>query len=221
MKRLLPILLIAVSLPVCAKTAYISDQLKITMRSGESTTHKVVKMLPSGMQVNVISQDSKTGYSKIRLSNGTTGYVLTRMLLNERPARERLAEAEEQLQVLRQEPDKLGSQLATLQDNHQALQLQYESLAQQNDQLNSEIESLRLAAAEPMRIARERDMAVEKNRQLNDELATLKLSNQRLTDKTEQNWFVIGAAAIIVGIVLGLILPRLRVRRRRSEWGDF
>ena len=123
--------------------------------------------------------------------------------------------------VLRQEPDKLGSQLATLQDNHQALQLQYESLAQQNDQLNSEIESLRLAAAEPMRIARERDMAVEKNRQLNDELATLKLSNQRLTDKTEQNWFVIGAAAIIVGIVLGLILPRLRVRRRRSVWGDF
>ena len=104
MKRLLPILLIAVSLPVCAKTAYISDQLKITMRSGESTTHKVVRMLPSGMQVNVVSQDSKTGYSKIRLSNGTTGYVLTRMLLNERPARERLAEAEEQLQVLRQEP---------------------------------------------------------------------------------------------------------------------
>ena len=40
-------------------------------------------------------------------------------------------------------------------------------------------------------------------------------------DKTEQNWFMIGAAAIIVGIVLGLILPRLRVRRRRSEWGDF
>ncbi|HBE93693.1 MAG TPA: TIGR04211 family SH3 domain-containing protein [Gammaproteobacteria bacterium] len=221
MKRLLPILLIAVSLPVCAKTAYISDQLKITMRSGESTTHKVIKMLPSGMQVNVIGQNSKTGYSKIRLPSGSTGYVLTRMVLSERPARERLAEAEKQLQMLRQEPDKLGSQLATLQDNYQTLQRQYDTLALENEQLNSEIESLRQASAEPMRIARERDQSVEKNRQLNDELATLKLSNQRLTDKTEQNWFMIGAVAIVVGILLGLILPRLRVRRRRSEWGDF
>lgn len=221
MKRLLPILLIAVSLPVWAKTAYVSDQLKITMRSGESTTHKVIKMLPSGTQVNVISQNSKTGYSKVRTPSGTSGFVLTRMLLSERPARDRLAEAEAQLQVLRQEPDKLSSQLATLQESNQTLQRQYEALARENDQLNSEIETLRLAAAEPMRIARERDMSVEKNRQLTDELATLKLSNQRLTDKTEQNWFMIGAAAIIVGIVLGLILPRLRVRRRRSEWGDF
>jgi len=221
LKRLLPILLIAVSLPVCAKTAYISDQLKITMRSGESTTHKVIKMLPSGMQVNVIGQNSKTGYSKIRLPSGSTGYVLTRMVLSERPARERLAEAEKQLQMLRQEPDKLGSQLATLQDNYQTLQRQYDTLALENEQLNSEIESLRQASAEPMRIARERDQSVEKNRQLNDELATLKLSNQRLTDKTEQNWFMIGAVAIVVGILLGLILPRLRVRRRRSEWGDF
>ncbi len=221
MKRLLPILLIAVSLPAWAKTAYVSDQLKITMRSGESTTHKVIKMLPSGTPVDIISQNSQTGYSKVRIPSGSTGFVLTRMLLSERPARERLAEAEEQLQVLRQEPDKLSSQLASLQESNQTLQRQYEALARENDQLNSEIETLRLAAAEPMRIARERDMSVEKNRQLTDELATLKLSNQRLTDKTEQNWFMIGAAAIIVGIVLGLILPRLRVRRRRSEWGDF
>jgi SH3 domain protein len=221
LKRLLPILLIAVSLPVFAKTAYISDQLKITMRSGESTTHKVIKMLPSGMKVDVIKQNSKTGYSKIRLPSGGTGYVLTRMVLSERPARERLAEAEEQLQMLRQEPDKLGSQLASLQENNQELQRRYDSLALENEQLSNELDSLRQASAEPMRIARERDDSVEKNRQLNDELATLKLSTQRLTDKTEQNWFMIGAAAIAVGILLGLILPRLRVRRRRSEWGDF
>lgn len=221
MKRLLPILLIVISLPAMAKTGYISDQLKITMRSGESTTHKVIKMLQSGTRVEILSQNKKTGYSKIRLPNGTTGYILTRMIQNERPARERLAEAEQQLQMLRQEPDKLGSQLARLQEDYQNLQRQYAELTRENEQLNNELKVLREAAAEPMRLARERDASVEKNRQLTDELATLKLNNQRLSDKTEQNWFMIGAAAIIVGILLGLILPRLRVRRRRSEWGDF
>jgi SH3 domain protein len=221
LKRLLPILLIAASLPAIAKTGYISDQLKITMRSGESTSHKVIKMLPSGTPVDIISDNDQTGYSKIRLPNGTTGYVLSRMILSERPARERLVEAEQQLEMLRQEPDKLSSQLAKLQEDYQSLQQQYETLSREKEQLSREIEILRQAAAEPMRVARERDDAVEKNRQLNDELATLKLNNQRLSDKTEQNWFMIGAAAIIVGILLGIILPRLRVRRRRSEWGDF
>jgi len=221
LKRLLPLLLIVVSLPAMARTGYISDQLKITMRSGESTSHKVIKMVSSGTRVEILSQNRKTGYSKVRLPNGATGYILTRMIQDERPARERLAEAEKQLQMLRQEPDKLGSQLARLQEDYQALQHQYEALNSENQRLKQELEVLREAAAEPMRLARERDESVEKNRQLTDELATLKLNNQRLADKTEQNWFMIGAAAIIVGILLGLILPRLRVRRRRSEWGDF
>lgn len=221
MKRILFFMLLLGSSSCFAETGYITDQLKITLRSGESTTHKVIRMLPSGTAVEILSRNSDTNYAKVRLPDGTVGYVLSRMLLKERPARERLAEAEQQLVVLRQEPGKLSSQLADLQESHADLQQRFNSMKSENSDLKQELSRLRKVAQDPLRIATERDDAVERSQQLADELDILKLKNQRLTDKTEQNWFLIGAGVIIAGIILGLLIPHMRVKKNRSEWGDF
>ena len=221
MKRILFFMLLLGSSSCFAETGYITDQLKITLRSGESTTHKVIRMLPSGTAVEILSRNSDTNYAKVRLPDGTVGYVLSRMLLNERPARERLAEAEQQLVVLRQEPGKLSSQLADLQESHADLQQRFNAMKSENSDLKQELSRLRKVAQDPLRIATERDDAVERSQQLADELDILKLKNQRLTDKTEQNWFLIGAGVIIAGIILGLLIPHMRVKKNRSEWGDF
>ena len=221
MKRILFFMLLLGSSSCFAETGYITDQLKITLRSGESTTHKVIRMLPSGTAVEILGQNSATNYAKVRLPDGTVGYVLSRMLLNERPARERLAEAERQLVVLRQEPGKLSSQLADLQESHADLQQRFNAMQNENSDLKQELSRLRKVAQDPLRIATERDDAVVRSQQLADELDILKLKNQRLTDKTEQNWFLIGAGVIIAGIILGLLIPHMRVKKNRSEWGDF
>ena len=221
MKRILFFISLLGSVSAFAETAYITDQLKITLRSGESTTHKVVRMLPSGTAVKVLDRNNQTNYAKIRLSDGTTGYVLNRMLLAERPARERLAEAEQQLVVLRQEPGKLSSQLAELQERHAALEKKSAEMGDENDRLEQELVSLRKVAEDPLRVARERDDAVLHSQKLSNEMDILKLKNQRLTDKTEQNWFLIGAGVVIAGIILGLLLPHMRVKKNRSGWGDF
>jgi SH3 domain protein len=220
-KRILFFISLLGSVSAFAETAYITDQLKITLRSGESTTHKVVRMLPSGTAVKVLDRNNQTNYAKIRLSDGTTGYVLNRMLLAERPARERLAEAEQQLVVLRQEPGKLSSQLAELQERHAALEKKSAEMGDENDRLEQELVSLRKVAEDPLRVARERDDAVLHSQKLSNEMDILKLKNQRLTDKTEQNWFLIGAGVVIAGIILGLLLPHMRVKKNRSGWGDF
>lgn len=221
MKKILLFILVLGSTSALAETGYITDQLKITLRSGESTTHKVIRMLPSGTAVTVLGHNKQTNYAKVRLPDGTTGYVLNRMILSERPARERLAEAEQQLVVLRQEPGKLSSQLADLQEKHAELQQKYTDMVNDSNNLKLELTSLSKVARDPLRIAGERDDAVERSQHLSDELDILRLKNQRLTDKTEQNWFLIGAGVVIAGIILGLLLPHMRVKKNRSEWGDF
>ena len=221
MKKILLFILVLGSTSALAETGYITDQLKITLRSGESTTHKVIRMLPSGTAVTVLGHNKQTNYAKVRLADGSTGYVLNRMILSERPARERLAEAEQQLVVLRQEPGKLSSQLADLQEKHAELQQKYTNMENESNNLKLELASLSKVARDPLRIAGERDDAVERSQNLSDELDILRLKNQRLTDKTEQNWFLIGAGVVIAGIILGLLLPHMRVKKNRSEWGDF
>jgi len=209
------------SAPALAETGYITDKLNITLRSGENTTYKVVRMLPSGTAVTILGRNDQTSYAEVRLADGTTGYVLNRMILSERPARERLAEAEQKLVVLRQEPGKLSSQLADLQETYAALQRKFTVLKNEKKTLKLELSRLNKVARDPLRVASERDDAIERSQQLSDELDMLRLKNQRLTDKTEQNWFLIGGGVVIAGIILGLLLPHMRVKKNRSEWGDF
>ncbi|NOY17668.1 MAG: TIGR04211 family SH3 domain-containing protein [Gammaproteobacteria bacterium] len=221
MKNVLLFIFLLGSAPALAETGYITDQLKITLRSGENTSFKVIRMLPSGTAVKILGRNKQSNYANVRLADGTTGYVLNRMILSERPARERLAEAEQKLVVLRQEPGKLSRQLEALQETHAVLQQKFTEMENENNTLKQALSRLKKVARDPLRVASERDDAVEHSQQLADELDMLRLKNQRLTDKTEQNWFMIGAGVIIAGIILGLLLPHMRMKKNRSEWGDF
>jgi SH3 domain protein len=43
--------------------------------SGESTSHKIVKMLPSGARLTLLDVNKATGYSKVKTAAGVVGYL--------------------------------------------------------------------------------------------------------------------------------------------------
>ncbi len=206
--------------PVLAETRFVTDQVRITLRSGESTEHKVLQMLPSGAPLEVLGSNDNTGYSHVRTQAGDTGYVLTRLLIETPSARQRLAAAEKRLTELQEEPEKLASKLLTLQTEYEDLKDNYAKAENDNQNLRTQLEEIRSATRNAVSIADERNTLRKKVAALNGEVGELKLDNQDLRNQSERKWFMMGAGAIIVGILLGLILPRLRVRRRRDNWGS-
>lgn len=201
-----------------AESRYVTDQFKITLRSGESASHKIVRMLPSGTKLELLGANSETGYSEVRTEGGTTGYVLNRQLMKLPSARERLTQAEARVKELEEEPGKLSSKLAALQDEHQALKEAHTQATQQNTQLSQELESIRRTAADSLRMAEERISLRKSVADLTRQVAELEQENSDLTNKDIQNWFLKGAGVIVLGIILGLILPRLHIQRRRDSW---
>ena len=99
MKIFTTLLLILCSAAAFAKTAYVTDELKITLRTGESATHRIARMLPTGERLTVLSTNPATGYSKVRTAGGSEGFVLTRQLVDQPVARDRLAAAEAEVGV--------------------------------------------------------------------------------------------------------------------------
>jgi SH3 domain protein len=201
-----------------AESRYVTDQFKITLRSGESASHKIVRMLPSGTKLELIRANAETGYSEVRTEGGTEGYVLTRQLMDKPSARERLAAAEARVKELEEEPGKLSSKLATLQDEYQALKEAHSQNTRQNRELSQELESIRRTAADSLRMAEERTTLRKSVADLTRQVADLEQQNRDLSNKEIQNWFLKGAGVIVLGIIIGLILPRLHVQRRRDSW---
>jgi SH3 domain protein len=177
-------------------------------------------MLPSGSAVEVIDTNDDTGYSKIRTEDGTTGYVLTRQLLSEPVARDRIVSIEAKLVELQQAPDQLAAQLTRLQSEHTTLQADHQELRGEKRRLEEELATIRHAAANVVRITEERTELRQSAAELSRQVASLQQENLDLRNQSNQRWFLIGAGVVLGGILLGLILPHLRFHRRRSSWGS-
>lgn len=206
---------------VYAETQYVTDQFKITMRSGQSTAHKVLHMLESGTPLEVLSTHPDTGYTHARTADGRTGYVLSRMLTNQPSARDRLTQAESRLAELQQEPEKLTGKLTALEQEYESLKTAHEALQQEHDSLQKQLDSIQTTARDAVTIAAERDSLRKRVASVTRQAGELKLENQDLRNQSDKKWFLTGGGVVIVGILLGLILPRLRLRRRRDSWGSF
>ncbi len=105
---------ILVSGHALAETRYVSDRLEITMRSGKSTSHGIIRMLRSGTQLNVLETDNDSGYSRVRTREGKTGWVLSRFLMKGQAARDKLATAEKKLAELELENNKMATAMETM-----------------------------------------------------------------------------------------------------------
>ena len=216
---LLPTLLLLAT-AAGAETRYVTDQYDFNLRSGESTRYKILRALPSGTPVEVLGVNDKTGYAKVRTPDGLTGYMLLRYLQEEPGAREQLDAMRERLAELQQAPDKLAASLSKLQAEHQALQQEQAALQDDKQRLEQELAEVRHASANAVRIDQERRQLQDQVSNLLMQVDALEQRNLELANRSKQDWFLIGAGVAGAGILVGLILPSLRLRRRRSSWGS-
>ena len=51
-------------------------------------------------------------------------------------------------------------------------------------------------------------------------MQTVQQENESLKDRTARDWFMVGAAVVLLGIIIGLIIPKIRFRKK-SSWDTF
>lgn len=217
MKRL-AIFLIVLALPVlvqAAETRYVTDHLIITLRSGQGSQYQIIKTLPSGTPLELL-ETTDSGYSRVRTPDGAEGWVLSRYLSEEPIARDRLEKAQKQLERLQAGNRKLRTQLAELRKQAAELQAERDRLRSENARLTSELKHLREVAAKPIELEEQNRTLKQQNVSLEKELQLVRQENQALQNSTQRDWFIAGAGVLLGGLLLGLILPRIRWRRKNT-----
>ena len=197
-----------------AEPAWVSDQFEIMLRSGPSTSNAIQLQVTSGTRLEVLERDADSGYSRVRTTGGTEGWVLTRYLMREPSAREQLQTLTSQLTSANSRGSSLDSQLT-------AIRSEYDSANDRIGQLEREKSAVEQELAEIQRTAANVLAINDQNKALMDQLAaaqiradTLEQENRELTSQTTRYWFMTGALVLLVGIILGIWLPRVRWQRR-------
>ena len=202
-----------------AETQYVSDDLVITLRTGQGNQYEIIKTLSSGAKLEILEQ-TDTGYTKVKTEAGIEGWVRTQYLTKEPIAAIKLEKAEAKIGKLNDKVTSLQEELKTLRKDKTQLDTEYDKLRGEHQSATKELTQLSEIASRPKQLASEnKDLRLQYEK-INDELVLVKQENQVLKDRSKRNWFLAGAGVVILGMLIGLIIPKLRFRKKDS-WSDF
>lgn len=219
-RYLLIALLLATPLSHAQPTRYITDQFEITLRTGASTQNTIIQMLGSGTPVELLEQDPDSGYSRIRTGDGVEGWVITRYLMDAPSARAQLANARKQVAASKERSNTLTQQIDTLTKEKAELERSKNQLQGELQKSTEELARIRRTSSKAIEIDQERQQLKQYTRTLERDMQTLRTENEELKDRSSRDWFMVGAGVLLLGILTGAILARMR-SRRRSGWESF
>ena len=108
-----------------AKTMYITDRIELSLRSGTGLEYRTLTMVKTGDRVEVLEGDKN--WSKVKLANGTIGWINTCFLVD-------------QVKAAVPSDSKIQEDLRGLKEANQNLVREKEILIQEKNSLLKEVE---------------------------------------------------------------------------------
>lgn len=192
--------------------AYVSDNLEITLRSGQGNDYRILRMLPSGTEVQVLERG--TEWTRVQAGN-QQGWVRSVFLQEQPGAAERLARATDRLALLSERNQSLSDTVAELESTVAVLSEHARELEQDNHRMQLRLQE----AAEGLALADENQALRKDLIDLERETQDLRQEVIRMADRSRQDWFLAGAGVIAAGMLIGILMTRIRWHRRTS-WSE-
>ena len=217
-KILLFALLLSNAYNVFAETVYVTDTLKIEVRSGMSTQHKILTMLPSGSPLEVVNHHADTGYTAVQINENQTGYILTRYTKKQPTARWLLNDVKKNNAQLQSDLKTAQQTLTTLSASNKKNAQSNNTLAKEKIRLSNELAEIEQTAANAILLKQQRDQFQERLVNIERENEKLKRETQTLQDSANQDWFLYGGILAFFGIFFGLLIPKISWHKRTNSW---
>ena len=202
-----------------AKTVYIRDTLYVPLRTGQSEQYRIIHNgLISGTPLTLLQTNDDTGYTKVRMQDGTEGWIQTQYLQDDPVAKDQLAAVQKQLDALQTKQQDTLQQLQSVQGERDKLTGELKDTQAKLDSVENRYNRLREMSANVVKIDK-RNTELEANAtNLQQQVEELTDSNHRLKNNVAQSWFIRGGSLVFVAILLGFLVGRRLSDRRNTGW---
>ena len=215
---LLPVLLMAHSIGMAQETQYVSDKVLVPVRSGAGADYRIVNRgLPSGTALLVFAESDDGEWAEIETRGGTRGWIPSQYLQQEPPAALLINDLRVELEQARAERDRVVSQLNQSSTEVDEADETIIGLTTTIERTQAELTEIKRvsAAALDLDLVNEQPVAeLESGRSSAD---LLRLENVRLRERIANNQMMDGALAVLLGVILAVVAPRLWPRKKRPD----
>lgn len=176
---------------------YISDELSTWLRSGPGDQYRLVGKVNAGEQVTLLQVNNDSQYGQIRDAEGKINWIPLSQLSTDPSLRTRVPQLEQQVKDL-------SAKLANIDNSWNQRTAEMQNKVANSDNIINGLKAENQKLKNELIVAQKKVSAA--NVQLDDKQRTIIMQ-----------WFMYGGGVLGVGLLLGLLLPHMMPRRKKSD----
>lgn len=197
---------------------YVTDKSTVPLRSGPNSTYRVIhRGIPSGTRLTVNNVSANGEWTDITTDRGTTGWIRSQYLMDEVPAAAKLDAAVARADKASARMKTMATELEEIKAERDQLRTQLNSTDSELGNISDELTALKKISGKAVQLDIDNRRLVVDTENLRSETEMLEAENQRLQEKLRSEDFLNGALAVLLGVIIALVTPRLVPKRRKDN----
>ncbi|SFN05533.1 SH3 domain protein [Izhakiella capsodis] len=176
---------------------YVSDELTTWLRSGPGNQYRLTGTVNAGEQVTLLQTNENTHYAQVRDANGRIAWIPLSQISKDPSLRTRVPQLEQQVKDL-------SDKLTNIDSSWKQRTADMQKKVATSDSIISSLKNENTQLRQQLIIAQKRVSAA--NVQLDEKQRAIIMQ-----------WFMYGGGVAGIGLLLGLLLPHMIPRRKKSD----
>ncbi len=198
---------------------WVSDVIYVPMRSGKGNQYRILdSAVRTGTRLKLISEDKEAGWVEVENAKGQVGFIPIQYVIDRPTAAIQLEATSKKLQDLQTKYNELRNELRNTDSTRADLHDQLQSVTAENQKLATELDTIRRVSADALSLNKRHQQLMKDHQIMQTEMDVLKADNERLRKEDRNTFFLYGALAVLLGVIIAIVAPLLRRRKRFSEW---
>ena len=197
---------------------YVSDEFFVPLRETPCPRCKIVHWgIKSGTKVDLF--EVKDGWGLVATKKGYKGWMEEQFISSTPAGRQLLAQANQEKADVADRVAQLMEYIKNLEQQSEEWQQKIDAIEGDNQNLRSQISEIKGISSDPIALNKQNQTLVKQNHMLRTDNDVLQAEVEVLSNDHRNQSFIYGGITVFLGALLAILIPRLRGRKRLSEWG--
>ena len=196
---------------------YVSDQFYVPLRETPCSRCKIAhRGIKSGTQLDVLAE--RDGWVLVTTPKGVEGWMEQQHIMDKPAARVRINQSVAAMQSVTDSNRQLEQTIVDLRAQADSLQAELDSASGNRKNLVRELADIKEISADAIILNDQNQALVKQNHMLQRENDVLNANLDDLQKDRRNESFLYGGLTVFLGAILVVLIPKLRGRKRFSEW---
>lgn len=200
-------------------TIWVTNEVTVDVLGRAASNATVLTRVSSGTALSIVRKGRRFTLVEVTLEDGGNkrGWVANEWLQDTPPPAVALEMAQASVKRLTAAQDEWLMEREALQDELVGVRDDFQVQQRSLEDLQQRYDALALTSSQAVQLAEDNQQLEQQEQQLGEQLSVLLEENNDLRDLQLLYWAIAGAGVLFVGILLGLLLPKLS-RRQDDRW---